>query len=191
MRITILAFSLILVSTTAAHARDIAARAVQISGGSNFASSSIELDGGSSLGESDTDITEFDVALAYYFSQNVGVGFTFISRSEDDGDIEITSDALGPTVVFNIPVQENLSLQLGGTYLLTFDQEIDIEGLGTVEADGDGFEVGAQLLLFLTDSAAMNFGFSILEASSEIQDTDLEFDTSGTSLGVGLTVIID
>jgi hypothetical protein len=103
-------------------------------------------------------------------------------------DLDQDSTLLGPLVTLNVSGGPNVSLQLAAAYYLTADSEIS-DSTGSITADGTGFEVGGNVLYFITDSVAASFGVSFTSLDQEVNNVDLT--TDGTAFGAGITVLIE
>lgn len=138
-------------------------------------------------GQPDTDTTTYSFQLDgnYYIMNNLGLGLILQydkTEIEQGGfDTDISSLLIGPQVTYNIPLNEKVSLFVNGAVGYA-EAEVD-----NVDADGWGWQVGAGVKYFLTNSASIN-GVLSYKALSLEDDSDNDFDVDGVGVGIGLSI---
>jgi opacity protein-like surface antigen len=146
----------------------------------NFSDTTTEVDG-----SPDVDVTtwSFELDGNYYFMKNVGLGLIFqYQDSEVDagaGDIETSTLFIGPQIIYNVPLNEKVSLFVKGAVGYA-DAEFQSE-----DADGWGWQVGGGLKYFLTNSASINGAVTYQSLSMEDGG---DVDTDGFNVGAGLSI---
>jgi len=151
----------------------------------NFSDTTTEVDGAPDI---DTTTWSFELDGNYYFMKNVGLGLIFQYQDSEveqgANEIETSTFFIGPQIIYNIPLNEKVSLFVKGAVGYA-DAEFD-SGLGSDDADGWGWQVGGGLKYFLTNSASINAGVTYQSLSME--DGGGDVDTDGFNVGAGLSI---
>lgn len=168
----------------AASAREIGAGTFQLSGGTQISYSSFSTE---QPGFDDVDDTSFDLNGSGYFYviPNLGIG-AFISHNSSTFEQGVDSDdssqtSIGPAITYNFPVAPQLSLFAEA--LLGYSTASFNDG----DASGFLFGLGGGLRFFPADRVSLDASVNWSTASLE-DDFNNEADTSGLSLGVGISV---
>lgn len=185
-RITTLLFFLLFSAHSAA--RDIEQGTIEIGGDLNFAlsNSEINLNGKTS---SETDSFDLESTTAYYFADNVALGVEIFYGNEEvktqDSSEDTTSFGFGPALLLNFSLNEDVSLLISGSFVLA-----DFEFSDAADADGYGFSASAGIRYFISDHVALNSGVEFSKIDMEQDLTGTDFELTGLTAGLGLSVLI-
>jgi opacity protein-like surface antigen len=165
-------------------AMDITQGRFEMSGQSNFNFSKMDIE---VTGTPDADVTstEFQIDGLYYLQKNLGLGLSILydkTETEAAGaSFDTSTFLIGPQVSYNIPLNEKVSLFVNG---LAGYASVEIDG---EDADGWGYQIGGGLKYFFTNTTSINGTLSYQSLSME-DDFGNDFDSSGVSVGVGLSI---
>jgi long-subunit fatty acid transport protein len=147
----------------------------------NFSDTETEVDG--VAGDIDTTTWSFELDGNYYFMKNVGLGLILQYQDSEveqgPNKIETSTLFIGPQIIYNIPLNEKVSLFVKGAVGYA-DAEFQND-----DADGWGWQVGGGLKYFLTNSASINAGVTY---QSLYMEDGGDVDTDGFNVGVGLSI---
>jgi opacity protein-like surface antigen len=139
------------------------------------------------------DSTSFDVGfgVSYYFRDNVAVGLRqeYVSTKteyDDDSEETQTSSLLIPNVSFNLPLNDDASMNFAAGFVLA-SQEIENDIVDD-KASGTGINLKAELRYFLRENISLNFGAEYMDYSVEYDKADVKVDTNGLKLGAGASM---
>jgi len=176
--------ALILISSVV-YAKEIGQGIISISGatglGFNKSTTSVE-------GMDDLEATTIDIEVngEYYFMPNLGIGLIFMYESveEDlpmDGTYECSSMMVGPQVVYNVSVNEQMSIPVFAAF-------------GSVSMDDDGedisgwaWAIGGGLRYFVMDNISFD-GYLVYDSMS--LENDVEFDITDFGARVGVSIYL-
>jgi long-subunit fatty acid transport protein len=147
----------------------------------NFSDTETEVDG--AAGDIDTTTWNLELDGNYYFMKNVGLGLILQYQDSEveqgPSKIETSTFFIGPQIIYNIPLNEKVSLFAKGAVGYA-DAEFQSD-----DADGWGWQVGGGLKYFLTNSASINGGVTY---QSLYMEDGGDVDTDGFIVGVGLSI---
>lgn len=147
----------------------------------NFSDTETEVDG--ATGDIDTTTWNLELDGNYYFMKNVGVGLILQYQDSEveqgPSNIETSTFFIGPQIIYNIPLNEKVSLFAKGAVGYA-DAEFQSD-----DADGWGWQVGGGLKYFLTNSASINAGVTY---QSLYMEDGGDVDTDGFIVGAGLSI---
>jgi len=133
----------------------------------------------------DTTSYSFDFDGNYYFMKNFGLGLIFQYQKDEVEVSGVSSDSstllIGPQLTYNFPLSETVSLFINGAVgyaTAEFDND---------DADGWGWQVGAGLKYFFTNSVSINGSLKYQSLSLE-DDFNNDIDSSGFGVGIGLSM---
>jgi len=184
MRKTVIVLLALLVLPATLWAMDINQGKIELSGQTRFNFSKTEIE---TTGSPDVDETtwEFQLDGLYYLQRNLGLGviFQYDKTETEVAGVSVDSSTfiIGPQVTYNFPLNEKVSLFVNGAV-----------GYATAEvanndADGWAYQFGGGLKYFLTNSASINGTLQYRSISLE-DDFNNDIDTSGVSVGVGISI---
>ncbi len=185
--ISLAIFAALIAGSSYAVARDLPMGTVEIGGDFDIdiSSTELEIEGIEAL---DTDTFTLSGDVLYYFSDNLALGITAAYENAEASSGGVSSEAttllLGPALAYNISLNPGTSLKLQGAFVLA---DIDMDG---DSADGYGVTVAGTLAFFLGDNVSLDTTLRFVSASLEDDTFGLDFDLSGFSLGLGLTVYL-
>ncbi len=184
MKKTVIVLLALLVVPATLWAMDINQGKIELSGQTKFNFSKTDIE---ATGSPDIDVTTFEFQLdgLYYLQKNLGLGLTILyDKTETEvagASVDSSTFIIGPQVTYNIPLNEKVSLFVNGAVGYA-TAEFD-----NADADGWAYQFGGGLKYFLTNSASINGAVSYQSISLE-DDFNNDIDTSGVSVGVGLSI---
>ncbi len=147
----------------------------------NFSDTETEVDG--VAGDIDTTTWSFELDGNYYFMKNVGLGLILQYQDSEveqgPSKIETSTFFIGPQIIYNIPLNEKVSLFVKGAVGYA-DAEFQND-----DADGWGWQVGGGLKYFFTNAASINAGVAY---QSLYMENGGDVDTDGFNVGAGLSI---
>lgn len=188
----IVVFSSLFLISSIIHAKDLEASTIEVAGNIGLSIASLETSS-SGFPDSNTDKQAASFSGISYFQKNIGVGLSFDydhTETETAGlTNEITSNMIGPIILFNISTGEKTSVKLHGAAIYSWAEQVD-STFGNTVMDGFGWRIGGQLSYFINDRVSLNTGLSY--ASIELKDDvfDETFNTKGLAIGAGLSIYL-
>lgn len=184
MKKTVIVLLALLVLPATLWAMDITQGKFELSGKTafDFSDTTTEVSGQPDI---DTTTWSFQLDGNYYIMNNLGLGLILqyekTEIEQGGSDTDISSLLIGPQVTYNFPLSEKVSLFVNGAVGYA-TAEVENE-----DADGWGWQVGAGLKYFFTNSVSINGALTYRNLSMEA-DAGGDFDTDGFNLGVGLSI---
>lgn len=191
-RVLCIMIGLVLVSSVV-YSKEIGPGTISISGttGLGFTKTTTSVEG---LDDLDTDVLSFEINSEYYVIPNLGIGLIFMYSSvKEDYPVfvsldeytietaEYTQMMVGPQVVYNVGVNEQMSVPV-------------FVGFGHVSMDEDGEDisgwawvVGGGLRYFVTDR--ISFDGYVYYDSMSLED-DVQIDMTDIAGRVGISVFL-
>jgi len=170
-----------LLVATAAQAKDIDAGTVEVAGAATIGYQSTDLevkDGGT------TDQAAWTVVLNsnYYFMPNLGAGLVLEYSSLEIDDMDRKTTEIGPALVYNFSMNEQVSLPLFGAITYASMDETDID-----KYSGWGWKIGTGVKYFMADNVSLN---GTVDYGQQYLTHDVlpDLDVKGFSVMGGLSV---
>jgi hypothetical protein len=158
--------------------------------GISAASNDVKTEG---LEKMETETLNLSGNALYYIVPNFGVGLAWDYYSYEgkisNNKLESSSYKLGPTIAYNMSINEDTSIKLIGT-LLDATRKRKSSSSSTNSDKGSGWSVGGQLSYFVNDFVSLNTTLRYTSTSMENNQYNYDTDTSGYNLGLGLSIYL-
>ncbi|MBE9488884.1 MAG: outer membrane beta-barrel protein [Bacteroidetes bacterium] len=146
--------------------------------------------GGSTTGN---DTQSVSIVTTYYAINNVGIGLSVEYDSSEmtatnNSKSELSSYTIGPSLTYNMSLNEKFSFKITGVIAKVSSE---FKGGGsTSKANGMAWLGRADLAYFFIDLVSLNAGVNYINISREYDSEEVEIDTSGFGVDIGISVYI-
>ncbi len=178
------------------HARDIPKGTLELFGDLDISvvSQEVKIRDGFSQDTVDTDTNTISLSALYYVDTNLGIGilWDYESAKSSSGGVtaKTTTHVIGPGALMNISMNDKASLfLLGGFGFASIDYNDSI--FGAESADGFGYQFGGGIRYFVNDNVSFNSSVRYLSLTVDIDGSGEEIESTGISIGVGLSVFFN
>lgn len=190
MKKIVLGLLLVMIAVSV-EAREIEQGTMKLSGATNasFFNSTVDVDGDEF---SDTDTFSLETDAVYFLTKNIGVGGTLVYENEQTeftggGQEDTTTLIIGPTVAFDMPINEALNFIADAT-IGFFQMEAEDEVGKFLDADGFAWRVAAGVAMFPAQQVSLDLTavYEALNGEDSVNDVDFETASMGVNLGVSV-----
>jgi opacity protein-like surface antigen len=180
---------LILISSVV-YSKDLGPGTISLSGttGLDFTKTTTSVEG---MDDLDMDVLSFEVNGEYYIMNNLGIGLIFMYQSVkqdyfsfEDGSIEtaeMSTMMVGPQVVYNVSVNEQMSVPIFAAFgMVSMDEDSD-------DISGWAWAVGGGLRYFVSEHVSFD---GYLYYDSMTLENDIKMDVTDLTGRVGISIYL-